>query len=215
MGFALGADDIDDVKLGADQVDAIYLGDDLVWSSAEPPTLYSQWDRADPGLELNPGLTFTMGTVFHVYDDIVIHGVRIFGHAGSDTVTGRKAHLWAGVGGALIDDVAIDDAPWTGWRNFLFDTPIAVAGQGYGVAAGLIVLSYTCAGGNAVVTEAFATTGAEANGFGCWMPPTDFIVGGWGVNGNGRSAFGAADTFPSAEFQNSFWGVDILFTLDP
>lgn len=211
----LGSAEVDALHLGSTEVDAVYLGDEQVWPVDDPtPELFYQWGHADPGLELNPGVQLTLGTVFHVYDDILIHGVRVFGHPGSDPVANRKAHIWE-LNGTLVDDVLIDENPWTGWKDFLFETPIPRAGLAPGAAGAMVVLSYTAGGGNAVVTGAFAGGGnAELNPFGCWAPSSDFIVGNTGLPGNGRSAYGAADTFPPEPYLDSFWGVDILFTLD-
>lgn len=191
---------------GDQPVNKIMLGSEQVWSAG--PTLYYQWDGPEPGLELNPEQTYTMGTVIEVYEPITIHGVRIFGHPGSDAEPNRKAHLWDAVTEDLITDVSIDESPWSGWKNFFFNEPVAINPS----PNRLVIVSYTATGGNAVINDAFnSSTGYERNLFGCWMISSDNLIGSYGLAPNGRTVAGA-DNFPSSHYLRSFWGVDILFS---
>lgn len=147
------------------------------------------WDGATP-VQVDDGATaYELGPAVTVNIDITITGVRVWHGADSWAVAGRAARLWT-VGGAVIDEVDLDDSLASGWTTYSFDTPVER------VAGSQFVLSYST----------FRYYGATAGGF-----PNDSADAAVTYTG-GLFRETSTPLIPNNS-SASFYGIDLVYEL--
>jgi hypothetical protein len=172
---------------------------DVVFDTpANDPCPASIWtDTQVPGVTTTSATTSVeLGVKFRSSIDGYIQGIQFFKSTGNTgTHIGR---LWSRTGEKLAEGIFVAESP-TGWQQMYFAQPVAIsAGTTY-------VASYFAPNGRYTYgTSAFATSGVTRG------PLTALQEG---VDGsNGVYVYGAAGGFPTASFQSTNYGVDVLFT---
>lgn len=120
---------------------------------------------------------------------VVIVGARFYKSAAN---TGRHvANLWNSVGVRLASATFVNETP-SGWQQVLFAVPVVVtAGQTY-------TISYRCENGHYSTDTGYFPNGNATNG----------VMHGV----NSAYAYGSSTQFPTQNWQNTNYWVDVMFT---
>lgn len=199
--------------LTQDEYDAIVAPDShtlyVLHGAVTPPIVpVNVWDNADPGFtsKSSDSDSYELGTLFHAGVNVTIRGIRIFGSSTDQaSFTNRNAAIWnPATGVRKISSFGIDDAPWDGWKVFTLPTPLQI------LAGTDFLASYTTGGGYGFTAGVFSS--ASPGNSDVYMLNQTQAEASYSKS-NGRLAF-ATEEFPNESFANSFYGVDVTYTID-
>lgn len=196
MTLMIGSSEIIAVNVGDVSISKIYQGSDVVWEPNAELEILSVWPGADPITEtlneFGTGAGSELGTYFSISAPITVYGIRVWFPDDVGVIEDdRFAKLWINLG----DPVALlqlPDQPSPGWQEFLFDTPYDLDDleQVYVISHNTADYGYLSHGCDADIVNGVVTFPEEAGRFN-----------------------GAAGGYPNDSFNNTYYFVDILYTI--
>lgn len=150
------------------------------------------WNGPDPtGFSDGGGTSYELGTKYTATEDITITHVRVWAPVGGASRTSREGKIWSNAGGSL-GTASMPDTLSSGWTTHALAVPVEVT------TGTSIIVSY----------DTTDTYGAAVGGFSYPVASADGAV-----NAIERRLHATPDNFPPAGVGNTFYGIDIAYTL--
>ncbi|WP_329083733.1 DUF4082 domain-containing protein [Streptosporangium sp. NBC_01469] len=199
---------VSDLSGGDHNIVAVYLGGDTFdhealihfAPSTSPPVVQSMsdslWNSAGvPAVPAQPDTQgVTLGVKFTAATSGTATGIRFY--KGTQNTGTHIGSLWTS-GGTLLASATFTNETATGWQEVSFSTPVAIT------ANTTYVASYYAPAGRYATTRPYFVS-AYVNG------PLTALANGAG-GGNGVYTYGAANAFPTSNYQSTNYWVDVVF----
>lgn len=160
------------------------------------------WSGADPTQATDPG-SYSLGLTGRANVDVSVTGLRIWAGASPGALAGRNGRLWSATGSQLAIVSLPTNLPTNGWTSYSFVTPVTVP-------AGTVVTGAYDTGGNyGEINHAFDADVISADG-------AITLLGGGNPgapHGNGSFTTSVGIDPDHASGQNTFYGVDFVYTV--
>jgi hypothetical protein len=172
------------------------------------------WGGADPNLTDNTDGPVEVGAIFIPLQAIDITGIRIWMHTSATSVTGRTARVWDYDTQTLLGSVAIDNAPWSGWKTFTLSSPITrSATSGTSDTTPWVVVSFT-ADGYGYSSGVIDLTSVDSPDGAVRVPSQLYLSASPRSPGGGRYIYSAGSFPTNFSTGTSVWyGVDMVYAL--
>lgn len=160
--------------------------------------MVNAWSGADPVQTTDPS-SYELGTEYLTNQNATISGIRVWSGASPGVFTTRKGHIWKN-DGTLLATANMTDTLSPGWTTFNLNSPLPVT-------PGLKFVAAFESGGNyGIENHAFDTNVNSTDGV------FTFLSGANGDHGNGAFTQTPGTLPDHASSQNTFYGVDIVYT---
>lgn len=160
--------------------------------------MVNAWSGADPVQTIDPS-SYELGTEYLTNQNATISGIRVWSGASPGVFTTRKGHIWKN-DGTLLATANMTDTLSPGWTTFNLTSPLPVT-------PGLkFVASFESGGNYGTENHAFDTNVNSTDGV------FTFLSGANGDHGNGAFTQTPGTLPDHASSQNTFYGVDIVYT---
>lgn len=156
------------------------------------------WNGADP-TQAADAASYELGVEFVANAAVTVSAVRVWEGASPGDFASRRGRLWS-TAGALLGSGAMPTTLPSGWSEYTLDSPVDVTLGEH------VVVSYSTGGNYGVVNHALDSGVVSADGLVTAVAAAD--------GGHGNGAFTtSATTFPDhSSPQNTFYGIDIVYT---
>lgn len=150
------------------------------------------WNGPDPtGFSDGGGTSYELGTKYTAVDDVTINNVRVWAPVGGASRANRAGKIYSNAG-TLLGTAVMPDTLSSGWTLHALDVPVEVT------TGTSIIVSY----------DTTDTYGAAVGGFAYPVASSD-----GNVNAIERRLHATPDNFPPSGAGNTFYGIDIDYTV--
>lgn len=156
------------------------------------------WNGPDP-TQAADASSYELGVEFVANAAVTVSAVRVWEGSSPGDFSSRRGRLWS-TAGALLGSAAMPTTLPSGWSEYTLDSPVDLPLGEH------VVVSYSTGGNYGVVNHALDSGVVSADGL------VTAVAAASGAHGNG--AFITVPTsFPDhASPQNTFYGIDIVYT---
>jgi hypothetical protein len=158
------------------------------------------WSGLDPTQVTDPG-HYSLGVTFTANQAITVTGIRVWAGASPGTLTNRRGRLWTTGGSQLAIATLPDNLPTNQWAEYDFAAPVDLTIGESATAA------FDSGGNYGEVNHAFDTAVTSTDG------AVTFLAAGSAPHGNGSFTTSVGSDPDVASSQNTFYGVDIVYSL--
>jgi len=160
--------------------------------------MVNAWSGADP-TEASDSNSYELGAELLTNQNATISGIRVWAGASPGVFVTRKGHIWKN-DGTLLATANMTDTLSAGWTTFNLNSPLPVT-------PGLkFVVTFETGGNYGVENHAFDNSVNSTDGV------FTFLSAATGEHGNGAFTQTPGTLPDHASPQNTFYGVDIVYT---